>query len=31
MEVPMISARGAADAEGLGVNPARMPAVLGVG
>jgi uncharacterized protein YbjT (DUF2867 family) len=31
MEVPMISARGAADVEGLGVNPARMPAVLGVG
>jgi hypothetical protein len=30
-EVPMISARGAADVEGLGVNPARMPAVLGVG
>jgi uncharacterized protein YbjT (DUF2867 family) len=31
MEVPMVSARGAADVEGLGVNPARMAAVLGVG
>jgi uncharacterized protein YbjT (DUF2867 family) len=31
MEVPMVSARGAADAEGLGVSPARMPAVLGTG
>ncbi len=31
MEVPMISARGAADAESLGVSPARMPAVLGAG
>lgn len=29
MEVPMISARGAADAEALGVRPQRMPAVLG--
>lgn len=31
MEVPMVSARGAADVEELGVAPARMPAVLGVG
>jgi NADH dehydrogenase len=31
MEVPMLSARGAADVEGLGVQPARMAAVLGVG
>jgi uncharacterized protein YbjT (DUF2867 family) len=31
MEVPMVSARGAADVEGLGVEPARMAAVLGVG
>jgi uncharacterized protein YbjT (DUF2867 family) len=31
MEVPMISTRGAADVEELGVTPARMPAVLGVG
>jgi len=31
MEVPMVSARGAADVEELGVSPARMPAVLGVG
>jgi NADH dehydrogenase len=31
MEVPMVSARGAADVEGLGVLPARMAAVLGVG
>jgi uncharacterized protein YbjT (DUF2867 family) len=31
MEVPMVSARGAADVEGLGVKPARMAAVLGVG
>jgi uncharacterized protein YbjT (DUF2867 family) len=31
MEVPMLSARGAADAESLGVAPQRMPAVLGVG
>ena len=31
MEVPMVSARGAADVEGLGVQPARMAAVLGVG
>jgi NADH dehydrogenase len=30
MEVPMLSARGAADAESLGITPARMPAVLGV-
>jgi uncharacterized protein YbjT (DUF2867 family) len=30
MEVPMISARGTADAEGLGVTPLAMPAVLGV-
>lgn len=30
MEVPMVSARGAADVEGLGVQPARMAAVLGV-
>ena len=29
MEVPMISARGAADAEALGVRPQRMAAVLG--
>jgi NADH dehydrogenase len=31
MEVPMISPRGAADAESLGVQPQRMPAVLGTG
>jgi len=31
MEVPMLSARGAADAESLGVTPQRMAAVLGVG
>jgi uncharacterized protein YbjT (DUF2867 family) len=31
MEVPMVSTRGAADVEELGVSPARMPAVLGVG
>jgi uncharacterized protein YbjT (DUF2867 family) len=31
MEVPMVSARGTADVEGLGVSPARMAAVLGVG
>ncbi|HEX3910524.1 MAG TPA: NAD(P)H-binding protein [Solirubrobacteraceae bacterium] len=31
MEVPMLSARGAADVEELGVAPARMRAVLGVG
>jgi uncharacterized protein YbjT (DUF2867 family) len=31
MEVPMITARGTADVEGLGVSPARMPAVLGSG
>jgi uncharacterized protein YbjT (DUF2867 family) len=30
MEVPMISARGTADAESLGVNPVAMAAVLGV-
>jgi uncharacterized protein YbjT (DUF2867 family) len=29
MEVSMVSARGAADVEGLGVSPARMAAVLG--
>jgi uncharacterized protein YbjT (DUF2867 family) len=31
MEVPMISSRGSADAEGLGVTPAPMGAVLGSG
>jgi uncharacterized protein YbjT (DUF2867 family) len=31
MEVPMLSSRGTADVEGLGVSPQRMPAVLGVG
>jgi NADH dehydrogenase len=31
MEVAMISARGAADAEAFGVTPQRMAAVLGVG
>jgi uncharacterized protein YbjT (DUF2867 family) len=31
MEVPMVSVRGAADVEGLGVRPARMAGVLGVG
>jgi uncharacterized protein YbjT (DUF2867 family) len=31
MEVPMLSARGAADVESLGVTPQRMPAVLGTG
>jgi uncharacterized protein YbjT (DUF2867 family) len=31
MEVPMVCARGAADVEELGVTPARMSAVLGVG
>lgn len=31
MEAPMISARGAADAEALGVRPQRMAAVLGAG
>jgi uncharacterized protein YbjT (DUF2867 family) len=31
MEVPMISPRGTADVEALGVSPQRMPAVLGVG
>lgn len=30
METAMVSTRGAADVEALGVNPARMPAVLGV-
>jgi len=30
MEVPMISARGTADAERLGITPLAMPAVLGV-
>ena len=29
MEVPMISERGTADAESLGVSPLEMPAVLG--
>jgi NADH dehydrogenase len=29
MEVPMLTARGTADVEELGVRPARMPAVLG--
>jgi uncharacterized protein YbjT (DUF2867 family) len=29
MEVPMVTARGTTDVEGLGVRPARMPAVLG--
>ena len=31
MEVPMLSTRGTADVEALGVRPQRMPAVLGVG
>jgi uncharacterized protein YbjT (DUF2867 family) len=31
MEAPMISARGVADAERLGVSPRRMGAVLGIG
>ena len=31
MEVPMISTRGTADAESLGVTPQPMPAVLGTG
>jgi NADH dehydrogenase len=31
METAMVSTRGAADVEALGVSPARMPAVLGVG
>jgi NADH dehydrogenase len=31
MEVPMVSSRGTADVEALGVSPQRMPAVLGVG
>jgi uncharacterized protein YbjT (DUF2867 family) len=31
MEVPMLSSRGTADVEGLGVRPQRMPAVLGIG
>jgi uncharacterized protein YbjT (DUF2867 family) len=30
MESPMISSRGAADVEGLGVTPRPMPAVLGI-
>jgi uncharacterized protein YbjT (DUF2867 family) len=30
MEVPMLSTRGTADVEALGVRPQRMPAVLGV-
>ena len=29
MEVPMVATRGTADAEGLGVKPQAMPAVLG--
>ncbi len=31
MEVPMVSTRGTADVEELGVKPARISAVLGVG
>ena len=31
MEVSMTSARGAADAQALGVHPQRMAAVLGAG
>jgi hypothetical protein len=31
MEVPMVSARGTADAERLGVTPQRLAAVLGGG
>jgi uncharacterized protein YbjT (DUF2867 family) len=31
MEVPMLAARGTADVEALGLKPARMAAVLGVG
>jgi uncharacterized protein YbjT (DUF2867 family) len=31
MEIPMVSARGTADAESLGVMPLRMAAVLGAG
>jgi NADH dehydrogenase len=31
MEVPMVSTRGTADVEALGVKPQRMPAVLGIG
>jgi uncharacterized protein YbjT (DUF2867 family) len=31
MEVPMVSSRGTADVEGLGIRPQRMPAVLGIG
>ncbi|HTA06496.1 MAG TPA: NAD(P)H-binding protein [Solirubrobacteraceae bacterium] len=31
METAMVSTRGTADVEALGVRPARMPAVLGVG
>jgi hypothetical protein len=29
--VPMLSTRGTADVEALGVKPQRMPAVLGIG
>jgi NADH dehydrogenase len=29
MEIPMVTDRGTADAESLGVNPLRMRAVLG--
>jgi hypothetical protein len=31
MEASMISVRGAADAQGLGIRPQRMAAVLGAG
>jgi hypothetical protein len=31
MEVPMVSTRGTVDVEELGVRPARISAVLGVG
>jgi NADH dehydrogenase len=31
MEVPMVSTRGTADVEELGVRPARISAVLGIG
>jgi NADH dehydrogenase len=31
MEIPMVSGRGSADAESLGVHPLRMSAVLGAG
>jgi uncharacterized protein YbjT (DUF2867 family) len=30
MEIPMVSARGSADAESLGINPRRLGAVLGI-